>query len=373
MQRWLPEDFHYFPPTWILPQDAKDFKQQFNNKKAKTFIVKPEASCQGKGIFLTRNCEWMAGSAEHYVAQRYIHKPYLIQGFKFDLRIYVLITGVNPLRAYITKEGLARFATEKYESPAGGNLGNMMMHLTNYAINKDSCGFVYNRDPNRDDVGHKRSLKAILRHVDEKRKFFSEEAHKPSAEQIWHGIREICVKTLLTAQPALSHVYRNSKPEDMENNLCFQILGFDIFIDHQSKPWLLEVNQSPSFSTDAPIDLRIKKNLIIDTVKMLGLSLKRKQKYQAQKKVDQQKRMLTGYNTKWRVTNDEKEAMKEAKMQAKDQMEMDNKGQYELLYPPAKGDEEAAERYDRILTKAREVYEESVMMKRKENNTTYMD
>jgi tubulin polyglutamylase TTLL6/13 len=69
--------------------------------------------CQGKGIFLTRNCDWVV-QGEHYVAQRYLHKPYLIDGLKFDLRIYVLVTGVNPLRCFIYKEGLARFATEPY-------------------------------------------------------------------------------------------------------------------------------------------------------------------------------------------------------------------------------------------------------------------
>jgi tubulin polyglutamylase TTLL6/13 len=59
MRAFFPLEYAFFPQTWMLPSDLKNFKQQFNAKKAKTFIIKPEASCQGKGIFLTRTYDFV--------------------------------------------------------------------------------------------------------------------------------------------------------------------------------------------------------------------------------------------------------------------------------------------------------------------------
>jgi tubulin polyglutamylase TTLL6/13 len=114
--------------------------------------------CQGRGIYLTRRFEDIdLKSGEQLVAQRYMHKPYLIDGLKFDLRVYVLVYGVDPLRVFVYNEGLARFATEPYTGPYKNNLDNLYMHLTNYAINKNSGAFVKSKGED-DDSGHKRSL-----------------------------------------------------------------------------------------------------------------------------------------------------------------------------------------------------------------------
>jgi tubulin polyglutamylase TTLL6/13 len=77
---------------------------------------------------------------------------------KFDLRIYIFLCGLDPLRIYMHKDGLSRFATEQYVPPSNNNLDNFFMHLTNYAINKNSAKFIFNKSDSNDDIGHKRSL-----------------------------------------------------------------------------------------------------------------------------------------------------------------------------------------------------------------------
>ena len=55
MQKIYENQYDFFPRTWILPENSTELKQQFNIKRAKTFIVKPVANCQGRGIYLTRD------------------------------------------------------------------------------------------------------------------------------------------------------------------------------------------------------------------------------------------------------------------------------------------------------------------------------
>lgn len=136
----------------MLPTEYAELKGYHDNRqsgKAQTFIVKPQASCQGRGIFLTRqidsnNCYYSELKNQKCVVQRYLHKPFLIDGLKFDMRIYVLVAGTDPLRIFVYEEGLARFATQPYTAPRTDNLQNYYMHLTNYAINKNNPNFIFN-------------------------------------------------------------------------------------------------------------------------------------------------------------------------------------------------------------------------------------
>ena len=124
-------------------------------------------------------------------------------------------------------------------------------------------------------------------------------------KKLKQDINDILIKTLIVSQPSLSHLYKSCQPDDLENQLCFQILGFDIMIDEDCKPWLIEVNQSPSFKADSGLDKRIKTQLVNDTINLLNLSARRKQKWITQNKQVMQKRMLTGKKVK--LTQEERE------------------------------------------------------------------
>ena len=77
------------------------------------------------------------------IVSKYVGNPHLINGFKYDLRIYVLVTSFSPLKIYVYNQGLVRFCTKKYSNdPKTRN--ELCMHLTNYSINKDNENFVEN-------------------------------------------------------------------------------------------------------------------------------------------------------------------------------------------------------------------------------------
>jgi len=72
------------------------------------------------------------------------------------------------------------------------------------------------------------------------------------------------------------HIFKSCQGEDFENQMIFEILGFDILLDKNCKPYILEVNHSPSFKTDTGLDYKLKKELIMTTMYLLNLNGKRK-------------------------------------------------------------------------------------------------
>ena len=339
MRKAFPEQYAFYPNTWVLPAEFADLKTYSLKAPKSTYIVKPDASSQGRGIFLTRSIECLS-PMEHFVVQRYLEKPFLIEDLKFDLRIYVLLAGCDPLRVFIHEEGLTRLATEEYCRPREDNLDCLCMHLTNYALNKSNPNFVFNDDSAQDDVGHKRSLASTYRLL---------EALGRDVEALKGEIADIVIKTLCSVQPSLSHYYRSCQPEDLSNGMCFELLGFDILLDSACKPWLLEVNHSPSFTTDTPLDEQIKRKVIYDTVRLLNCSVGSRKRYFERVKTEIQQRALHGKGPK--LTKEAREAAWQAAQQKRDRWEAKHLGGFVQVYP-------RSDKYEAFVKTAEELWQE---------------
>ncbi|XP_076967967.1 putative tubulin polyglutamylase TTLL9 isoform X3 [Tamandua tetradactyla] len=225
----------FFPKTFELPCEYHLFVEEFRKNPGITWIMKPVARSQGKGIFLFRRLkdimDWRKGTAgkkftsleaqparsavnpsgnhqdtrssddqkdeipvENYVAQRYIENPYLIGGRKFDLRVYVLVMS---------------------------GCKWMLQRFRQYLASK----------------------------------------HGPEAvEALFSDMDNVFVKSLQSVQKVI-----------ISDKHCFELYGYDILIDQDLKPWLLEVNASPSLTASSQEDYELKTCLLEDTLHVVDM------------------------------------------------------------------------------------------------------
>ncbi|CAG9771181.1 unnamed protein product [Ceutorhynchus assimilis] len=227
------------------PQISKDENRLPEEKPI--WICKPVAQSQGRGIFLFKKLSELNYDT-NTVVQRYIEKPFLIGGYKFDLRLYVCVTSYHPLTVYMYREGLARFGTDKFSL---NDLRNPFRHLTNCSINKLGPGYAEMKD--RVGSGCKWTLRQL-------RRYFQQASIADWL--IWQKITSLVVLTII------SQIHQIPPTVN-----CFEFFGFDVLIDNSLRPWLLEVNLSPALSNDCDADRLVKKPMLHDMFDLLGLPL----------------------------------------------------------------------------------------------------
>ncbi|XP_069714680.1 tubulin polyglutamylase TTLL5 isoform X2 [Phaenicophaeus curvirostris] len=247
--------FHILPQTFILPTEYQDFCNTYSKDRG-PWIVKPVASSRGRGVYLINNPNQIV-LEDNILVSRYISNPLLIDDFKFDVRLYVLVTSYDPLVIYLYEEGLARFATVRYDQ-ASKNIKNQFMHLTNYSVNKKSRDYVSCDDPEVEDYGNKWSMSAMLRYLKQKGR---------DTAALMASVEDLIIKTVLSAELAIATACKTFLSH---RGSCFELYGFDVLIDDTLKPWLLEVNLSPSLACDAPLDLKIKASMLSDMFTLVG-------------------------------------------------------------------------------------------------------
>ena len=287
--RLFPGQFDFYPQTWTLPDDMSRMQLALKDWETKSMprdgkhewkrnavIVKPDDGSQGDGIHICTSYEELmvrtkaANGSTHscdMVVQTYLARPMLLDGFKFDLRVYVLIRSLEPLEVWVCREGLARFCTERYRAPTSKNCSQVMGHLTNYSLNKRSQAFVSCKDAasiesiyanldSRDvyeavpDDHQRESSKKTLTYVLRQLR-----AEGVDTEMVWREITGVVEKTCIVLQPFLKQttqdwVWSKAGVDESEEvsalaGSCFHLVGFDIMLDNVGHCHLLEINCSP--------------------------------------------------------------------------------------------------------------------------------
>ncbi|XP_076755751.1 tubulin monoglutamylase TTLL4 [Xylocopa sonorina] len=252
------KEYNFMPRTYILPKEIQKFESMWNRHGVgTTWIIKPTSSGRGQGIKIV-NQWWEIPKWHSMIIQRYISRPKLINGLKFDLRVYVLLTSVNPMRIYIYKEGLVRFASVRYVR--GANLSDKYMHLTNSSVNKQNPAYVTNDGVNS-CKGHKWSFSSLWSYLRQE---------GADVADLWSKIKDIVVKTLVAAESSMNATISENL---ISCYTCYELYGFDVLLDESLRPWLLEVNTLPSLQTDSPLDTAIKGPLLRNALNMAGYQL----------------------------------------------------------------------------------------------------
>ncbi|XP_035168073.1 tubulin polyglutamylase TTLL6 isoform X5 [Oxyura jamaicensis] len=298
MLRLFPKEYNIFPRTWCLPADYGDFQAYRRRRKNRTFICKPDSGCQGRGIFITRNPEEIR-HGEHMICQQYISK------------------------------------------------GDTCMHLTNYAINKRNANFIQD-----DTMGSKRKLSTLNAWM---------MANSYNTTKLWEDIEDIIIKTLISAHPVVKHNYQSCFPNHTTGCACFEILGFDILLDRKLKPWLLEVNHSPSFTTDSRLDHEVKDALLCDTINLINVHACNKRKVLEEDKQRAKERLLQSHQAPRASRREELESNQAAWLSQAEEYENSHLGSYRRIYPAC-----GTDKYEPFFKQSSSLFQETVSSKARE-------
>lgn len=180
---------------------------------------------------------------ETYVVSRYIENPYLIGGRKFDIRVYVFVTSYFPLKVWLYRSGFARFSNTRFSLDT---INDSYIHLTNVAIQKTAPDY----DPEK---GCKWSMQQL-------RTYLTARHGQETVNVLFRLIDDVFIKSLHAVQKVM-----------INDKHCFELYGFDIMIDSNMKPWLIEVNASPSLTASSQSDYELKFGLLHDLLHIVDM------------------------------------------------------------------------------------------------------
>jgi hypothetical protein len=228
---------------FLIPPQLADFRAAA--ERIHVWIEKPARNSCGRRIrIVTRAPEDFVCS--HVLMQGYIQNPLLIRGYKFDLRFYVCVPSINPLRIYVYTNGLVRLAAEPY-CPSFDDFENLCAHLTNFSINKKNSEFKVTDEASADGTGSKWSFEPFW-------PFLESIGYDPT--KVKRDVEDAIVVVVMSGRKELLR---------QRNHRCsFEMYGFDILLDADGEIHVLEANISPALGVTSGLDRQVKTPLVKD-------------------------------------------------------------------------------------------------------------
>lgn len=217
----------YIPPAFKLPEDKEKLLKYVQEYPNKSFVEKDN---DHRKIHI-RKIEEIDLNKEGTFVQEYVDKPLLVNGYRFDIGIYTVITSIDPLRIYIYNgEALLRFCTEKYHPFDPENLNKYVVgddYLPTWEV--PDLQYFYNHL----GFGMKESLNAHLRQLGK------------NPEKLWNHIEDAIRNVILAKEPLIIDVASRFK----STRNFFEMMRFDFLADDDLNVYLLEANMSPNLSS----------------------------------------------------------------------------------------------------------------------------
>ena len=248
-QIWSPRH----PETFLMPEDRDALIDHAQAHRGALFIAKPRRGTGGQNMAISRDAAALAEKHD-VVVQRYIDRPYLVDGRKGHLRLHGVVTSLDPFRAYLHSEGIVRFAPETYDASEAG-LADVHAHITNTALHKGHPKLVVSDKAEEENVGAVWSLSAYLERL--KGDGVDVEALREALKGLARGfLRTVHAEGVFAAQAKFPRRAFGSK-----------MFGLDVLIDADATPWLIEAQRKPAMS-GSPLVQRIAGKTIVTIFEM---------------------------------------------------------------------------------------------------------
>eukprot|EP01125_Pyxidicula_operculata_P005819 TRINITY_DN2031_c0_g1_i4.p1 TRINITY_DN2031_c0_g1~~TRINITY_DN2031_c0_g1_i4.p1 ORF type:complete len:461 (+),score=100.96 TRINITY_DN2031_c0_g1_i4:428-1810(+) len=199
------------------------------------------------------------------LAQRYISRPLLLSGHKTTLRGWILITSMDPLRLYIFPNGLLKFASRRYNLEPE-NFQDIFTHIASYELNSPNMKEYEDsvKDSDITITGMRTNWNILFKYLEEKR--------GASEKKLRERIYELVLMSILSVQENMYHDYVNVAIKDRPRRLApFEMVGYDILIDEDMNPHLLEINNSPSLTPHTELENEMKITMLKDLFKTVDV------------------------------------------------------------------------------------------------------